>query len=806
MTKMKVRILTMLLCLSMVLTLIPAQAATASLDLVSREQAVAELLNTVGLGALNEAQADLSNFSDASSVTAEYVDELGVAVSNGIIVGNPTKALNPKSNITRLEFALIISRSSRELPAYIALQSFTDVPAYAVGDVNRLVKSGIMSGYGNGQFGSGDYLTQGQLEAILGRVKNLALVRPQDDFYYAMNYEWLTGTKLPAGYPGLMSFDEVGISNNEKLKVMVKDLIKNTDTYQEGTKEQKMADFYSTIVDSENRNKQGLTPIKAYLDRVDQAKTAQELLDTMVQFENEVGLNLLFSFSPNTDMKDSNRYVLYGSPLSSTLPSVYMVSENPQIKALYQGFIAQIFMLAGSTQEEAASIAQNLYTFEQILAQNTMSNEMASKIENVYNVLPIDDVAKMFPKTDVKAYIKNLGYNSVEQVVITDIGLMKKTGELMTDENLDILKDFAKYRLLINSASCLSDDFVKTLEAFNNTFSGVTTSASAEDKAFNMFSSVMSGYLGRMYAEKYFSEEAKKDVQSIVAEIIATYQKRIEKLSWMSSSTKEAAITKLKSIKVKVGYPDTWNDPLEGITIKTYAEGGSLLGNLFTISAASAKYSKTLLDKPVDKSGWGMSPQTVNAMYSPTSNEIIFPAGILQAPFYDLTASREKNLGGIGMVIAHEITHAFDNNGSQFDKDGNLNNWWTQEDFTVFQQKCQSVIDLYNGIEIAPNAISNGNLTVSENVSDIGAMACILDIMKGMPNANYKELFENNATIWHMTASTQMYQMLSLQDVHAPNKLRVNQVLRNYQEFYDTYDIKPGDPMYLAPEDRVTVW
>jgi putative endopeptidase len=215
---------------------------------------------------------------------------------------------------------------------------------------------------------------------------------------------------------------------------------------------------------------------------------------------------------------------------------------------------------------------------------------------------------------------------------------------------------------------------------------------------------------------------------------------------------------------------------------------------------------KTILSEPVDKSGWLVPPHTVNAYHNMTSNEIVFPAGILQYPFYDLEASREQNLGGIGFIIAHEITHAFDNNGAQFDENGNMKNWWTQQDYSAFQQKCQEVINLFDGLEIAPGAVVNGTLTVSENVADIGAMACILDIAGNMQDVNYKELFESYARIWCLTGTKQVYQILTVQDVHSPNKFRVNQVLRNFQEFYDTYDVSPENKMYLAPQDRITIW
>ena len=805
MTGLKRKIVSAFLCFVLIFSVLPVYAAE-SVQYVTREQAVARLLETIGTGALSKTEGDISVFSDADRVSPEFADELGIAVANGIIDGIPGSELNPSENITRLEFAVIISRSIRELPIVKPKLAFSDVPAENAGDVSRLVQAGIINGYGNGNFGAEDFLTQNQLNIILDRIEKLSETRPQDDFYYAVNKDWLKTAKLPEGYPTYSSFSEVDINNSNKLKAIVKDLIDNADTWQEGTIEQKMADFYSTIVDVENRNKEGIEPIKPYLDRISEAKTVQELIDISAQFENEIGLSLLFGFGPSIDFVDSSRYVLYGSGLSTALPSVYMLNENPQIKALYENFIAQMFILTGSTEESALKSAQDIYAFEKIVAASTLSNEEASRVENIYNPMTVDEVADMFKGVDIKKYLKDLGYDNVENVIITDVGLMRKTGELMTDENLEVLKDYARYYLVINTASFLSEDLENAINAFNSAFMGIDSTLSQEDKAFNMLNSVMSSYLGRIYVERYFSEEAKKDVEDIVSEIIAAFEKRIQALDWMTDETKAAAISKLKAIKLKIGYPDTWEDPLSNIEIKSYDEAGSLLGNILAITAAQARYSKSLLSKPVDKSKWSIPPHMVNAFYNATSNEIIFPAGILQAPFYDVNASREQNLGGIGTVIAHEITHAFDNNGAQFDKDGNMKNWWKDEDYITFQQKCQQVIDLYEGLEIAPGAVVNGALTLSENVADIGAMACILDIAANMEDVNYKELFESNARIWRMTATNQIYQLLATQDVHAPNKFRVNQVLRNFQEFYDTYGIEEGDMLYLAPEDRVTVW
>ncbi len=801
----KTKAASILLCIALLIGASPVQAAEKT-KYVTREQAIASLLDTVGYSALIDEESDLSTFTDAGSISKQFTDELAKAVTNGIIKGDSGRKLAPKRNITKLEFTVIVSRTIHELPIIKPIAAFTDVPEALSGEVGRVVRAGIISGKSGSGFGSKDYMTQDQIASALSNIKQLSSVRPQDDFYYAVNSSWLKNAKLPAGYPYLMSFDEVNLANNNKMKTIVNDLVKNEKNWQDGTKEQRIADFYSTIVDVQNRNKQGIEPIKPYLSELDSVNTVQELLDVSAKFENEIGINPLFSFSADVDLTDSSGYSLYGSGLSSVLPKDYMLAENSQVKALYTGFIADMFKLSGSEDEAAQKSAQDIYNFEKLIAGAALSNEEASKIENIYNPVKADELAAMFKGADIKSYMDKLGYASVDNIVLTDPGLMKKTGELISDENLEVLKAYARYHFVLNSAQYLSSDLENAVISFNSAFLGINGTMSSEDRAFDSLNSVMSGYLARVYIEKYFSDKVKNDVTDMINEIIAAYEKRIQKLDWMASETKAAAIAKLKAMKIKVGYPDSWEDGMKDITIKSYDKGGSLIENIFAITSASAQYSKKLLSQPVDKSKWAMPPQTVNACYNPTSNDITIPAGILQAPFYDVNAPREQNLGGIGSIIAHEITHAFDNNGAQFDKDGNMKNWWTEKDYATFKQKCQNVINLYNNLDIAPNARVNGNLTVSENVADIGSMACIMDILKGMKNPNYKKFFESNAKIWHMTASEQTYQMLATQDVHSPNKYRVNQVIRNFKEFYDTYGVKPGDAMYLAPEKRVTIW
>ncbi|NLE24336.1 MAG: hypothetical protein GX625_03180, partial [Clostridiaceae bacterium] len=492
MNRLKVRLLGLFLCLTIAFGTLPVQADTRSNNFVTREQAVVSILSTVGYGALNEIESDLGAFKDATTVTNQYIDEIGIAVTNGILVGSGT-TLDPQRNITRLEFAMLLSRSIRDLPVRIDNQTFNDVPTSAAGDVNRLVKAGLFGGYGNGLFGSDDFLTQEQLSSVLDRVRKLKDTDLKDDFYYSVNYEWLNNTKLPAGYPGLGSFDEVSLSNDAKIKEIAKEVYKKKDTYKNGTIEQKLADFYSTALDMENRNKQGIEPIKKYLDKYEQVKTAQELLDYSVELENETGYNPLLTFGLSGDLLDSNKYSLYGQGLSTGLNSAYLLSGDPQVKALYEGFLTQIFMASGIDQENAVVQAQNVYAFETLLAENTLSNEQASKIENLYNPLTKEELAKQFANVDLKKYMSDLGYASIEDLIITDVKLMAKTGELISDENIDVLKSYVRANLVINTASLLSKDLQDIITGFNAVFLGVSSTMSDEDIAFNLLNSVMSG-------------------------------------------------------------------------------------------------------------------------------------------------------------------------------------------------------------------------------------------------------------------------------------------------------------------------
>lgn len=305
--------------------------------------------------------------------------------------------------------------------------------------------------------------------------------------------------------------------------------------------------------------------------------------------------------------------------------------------------------------------------------------------------------------------------------------------------------------------------------------------------------------------DKYFDKESKDDVENMSKEIIKNFENRLQNNEWMSRRTKEKALDKLENINVKIGYPTTWNDYGE-IQIKSYEDGGSLIENIINIYLAQSKKQFSKLNQPVDKNEWNMGACAVNAYYNALNNEIVFPAGILQKPFYDKNASKEKNLGGIGAVIGHELTHAFDNAGAQFDEKGKLKNWWNDNDYKEFVNRSKKVMRYYSKIEANDGKYVDGFLTAGENISDLGGIACVLDLAKKIDNPNLKDLFENYATIWREVSTRELKEYLLSNDPHSPKKVRVNVVLSQFEDFYKTYDIREGDQMYVKPEERIGIW
>jgi putative endopeptidase len=421
-------------------------------------------------------------------------------------------------------------------------------------------------------------------------------------------------------------------------------------------------------------------------------------------------------------------------------------------------------------------------------------------------VYSVDKIQELFPTVDVKDVISTFGYKPVDEVVVVDTKLFDAYTKMFTSDRFSELKSVLKTSVFIYFSPYLSSDFKQINTAYLVATEGSAREETVEQAAENETRTLFSDYVGELYVKQYFSVEAKNDITEMVKSFIDVYKTRILALDWMSDATKQQAIKKLDTMKIEIGYPDEWKNIYENVEIK----GDDLFGNVAKINKAKLADLVSKQGKPVTKTGWtdNLPVYEVNAGYTLTFNGITFPAGIFQGKLYDINAPKEQNLGAIGMVIAHEISHAFDNNGAKFDENGNVRDWWTEEDYSKFQELCQGVVTLFDGKEFIPGLISNGTQTLGENIADMGGISVALAVAEStISNVDYKVFFESFATMWRFSRGSRarMEYILSA-DVHSPAVLRTNVNLQNIDKFYEVYDIKEGDGMYLTPEKRVQIW
>ena len=522
--------------------------------------------------------------------------------------------------------------------------------------------------------------------------------------------------------------------------------------------------------------------------------------------QKELGISTLLGFGLTPDFSDSDRKIVAFSAFSASMTKDFYENGTQEQTQAYLSYLSKLLTLSGLSEQDAASRAALVYQAEKTVTKASYDPQDYGDVDKINNSYSFGAIEKQFPNVDLRAVFAATGLAATDRVLVLDPGAMQAAAGFFTDGNLPMLKALSRTGLIMAVGGCLNPEFTDASFDFNEQYLGIAMRQSTEQLAAQQVQALLADYLGRAYVTAHFSEKAKQDVEEMIGEFITIYKARIESLDWMSDPTKQKAIRKLDTMKIKVGYPDSWDTYLDQADIKSPSEGGSFFSNVIAIQKAATQKSLAEQNEPVDKTKWAMQPFTVNACYSATSNDITFPAAILQSPLYDVNASREENLGGIGYIIAHEMTHAFDNNGAKFDENGNAASWWTEADYAAFQQKCAQVAAFYDGQEACPGVACSGVLTISENVADLGAVRCVLAAAKELPNPNLDKLFRAIANTWASTTSRQMREYLAVTDVHAPDKLRCNRVLQTLDEFYTTYGIQPGDGMWTDPASRVTVW
>ena len=627
-------------------------------------------------------------------------------------------------------------------------------------------------------------------------------IRIQDDLYTYVNQAKLEELVIPDDMPVAGGFASLG-TEVEKLMIGEFNAMSADGNYPNEHME-RACTLFKLAKDVKRKKKHGVKPALKNLAILKKLSTLRGYnLHTKELILR--GINMPLNIMVEANMKDTTHHCVFLTGPGVILPDTTYYQNEQQRDALlgmWSGFAQQVLTIAGHSQEECAALLQDTLAFDALIAKYVKSQEEWSEYTKMYNPMKTGRVAGMVKPLNLKKLLADLFGFVPEQIIVAEPRFFKNFKEVFNADTFQLYKSWAYVTGLMDSCSLLTEELRELGGAFFRALSGTAAAPSAEKFAYQLASGLYSEPVGLYYGEKYFGEEAKKDITEIVQQIVATYQKRIECNDILEPATKEKAILKLSKMGLKLAYPDRVEDIYSKLI---FDESKSLFDVVRSLKRIRMEENFAKLNKEVDRTHWAMPGHMVNACYDPFVNDITFPAAILQAPFYSINQTRSENLGGIGAVIGHEISHAFDSNGAKCDELGNLNNWWTKADERKFNKKVNAMIKQFDGIEL-PWGVCNGKFTVSENIADNGGMAVTLDIMSNSENVSFEEYFANWARVWCQKAKPE-YQALLLQvDVHGPSYLRANMPPRNFSEWYATFNVKKTDGMYLAPSKRIVIW
>lgn len=628
------------------------------------------------------------------------------------------------------------------------------------------------------------------------------MVKIQDDLYEHVNADWLANTEIPADRPRIGAFDEIDIKIEQQeladFAAMLKD---DSATGMLG----EFIKYYRLTSDWETRNAQGAQPAKVILEKYEKLNSLADLQAHLVELKLAGLPTAILPVYVDQDMKDTSRNILQADAMGTLLPDTTYYEEggdSVELFELLENSYVPLLEKYGYATEEAHRIVQQAIEFDKLVAQYVLSNEAKSDYWKLYNPQDFIEFTQQASHIDIAKLVPELIDATPTMINVTDVRFWQNYDKIVNEDNFAGIKATLILGVVSDLASYLSDDIRIANGAFSRALSGTAEARSTEKAAFNLAHAAFSPVVGDYYGRKYFGEAAKADVLDMVKKMIGVYQERLENNTWLGEATKQKAILKLSTIGLNVGYPDVI--PAR-YTLFVVDEQAGLLANALRFRAIQVAHSFSQFKLAPDKTEWEMPADMVNAYYHPFHNIIVFPAAILQAPFYSLEQSKSANYGGIGAVIAHEISHAFDTNGARFDEKGNLNSWWTDADFKAFEERTDAMVNEFDGLDSA-GATVNGKLVVSENVADVGGMSVALEAAKGEDEVSLTDFFTNWATVWRMNASKEYMKLLSKVDVHAPARLRANVQVTNFADFFTTFDVTPADKMWRAPEDRVQIW
>ena len=635
-------------------------------------------------------------------------------------------------------------------------------------------------------------------------------VAPGENFYLYANGGWMKKNPLKPEFARFGSFDVLREQNVENLNALFAGMTELNP--EPGTTEQKIVDLYKQGLDSTRLNEDGAAPLKKYLDELYAIQDKSALAAHLGKM-NLVGEGGFFGGYVEADLMDSKNQIFYlgQGGLGMGDRDYYVDPANAELRKGYEAMLAKLFALAGLDNSEQR--AANAAGIEDKLAEFSWTSVQNRDIPKLYNPMSSEQIFKAFPGFDFKAFSDAMGIPAQDKIIVEQPSFFKGFSKLYQDTKLDVLKDYLAAHLISGAAGSLSDDFYKaSFDFYSTQMSGITEEKPRWKRAMSVPNGILGEAVGQMYVAKYFPESSKQRMLDLVKNLQISLGQHIDSLEWMSDATKAKAREKLASFTVKIGYPDKWKDYS---TLNVDPEL-SYYENLRAASAWHVADNLSKLGKPTDPTEWGMTPQTVNAYYNPTTNEVCFPAGILQPPFFNPDADDAVNYGAIGVVIGHEMTHGFDDQGSLFDKDGNMNNWWTEEDRAAFVDKTKVLVDQFNEIEILPGVKAKGDLTLGENIADHGGVSVALTALHNALGGNEpapidgfnadQRFFLGYARVWAQNITDEEAARLTNLDVHSLGVNRVNMTLRNFDAFFDAFGIKEGDAMWRPESERVHIW
>ena len=636
-------------------------------------------------------------------------------------------------------------------------------------------------------------------------------VRPGDDFNAYVNGTWIDSNEIPAD----RASNSVGLIVHEEATANVKTIIEEAaeGDFAKGSDEQKVGALYASYMDMDTRNQLGVKPLEAEFAKIEALENHQQLAVYFAE-ENKVGVDQPFALAQYVDFKDPSTYMMYTWQAGLGLPDrEYYFEEGERSEEIRQAYVAHIetmFEKAGIAGGEDA--AKMIMALETRMAAEHMLKEQTRDMVALYNKIPLNELPELMPDFDWDAYLSTAAISGIDGLVVTQLDYMRALNDIIKDTSIDDWKTYLNWKVLTANAALLTEELdQENFEFYSKTLRGVEQQLPRWKRAVGNVNNNLGEVVGKVYVARHFPPEAKEKMLDLVNNLIKAYEISIKELDWMGDETKEQALDKLSKFTPKIGYPDNWED-----YSRLEIEEADLVGNMHR--SAMFIYEKNLARQggPVDKSEWAMTPQTVNAYYNPPLNEIVFPAAILQPPFFDLQADDAVNYGSIGAVIGHEIGHGFDDSGSTFDGDGVLRNWWTDEDKAEFENRTAKLVDQYSAFKPFDDLSVNGEFTLGENIGDLGGLGIALlayelsldgkeaPVLDGFTGK--QRVFIGYAQGWLGKSRDEALRQQINTDPHSPRQYRVNGVVRNVPEFYEVFDVVETDALYLAPEERVKIW